>query len=102
MDLAALKAIGFCDMRLWAVRWESDGRDVVLAIELGDGTRADLRCTWATDVLIDIGKRGQGGSPLSWDGSIVVTGDGRHDVSFDFAGDGKLSLKCNEVLVAVR
>lgn len=101
MDLNALKAIGFCDMRLWAVRWEADGRDVVLAVELGDGTRAELRCTWATELVLEIGKGSQGGPPLSWDGSIVATPDGRYDVSFDFASDGDLSLQCSEVAVTL-
>lgn len=99
MDLSALKAIGFCDMRLWEVRWKSDGRDVELAIELGDGTRAELRCTWATEVTLDIGMGSQGGLPMTWDGSITVTADGRHDVCFDFAGHGRLSLKCEDVIV---
>jgi hypothetical protein len=97
MDLSALRKIGFGDMRLWGIRWESDGRDVVLAVELGNGTRAELRCTWATNVRIDVAKGQKGGPAMTWEGSILKCTDGTNDVSFDFAGDGKLSLKCNEV-----
>jgi hypothetical protein len=62
---------------------------------------AELRCTWATNVHIDIAKGQKGGPALSWEGSITMAADGTHEVIFDFAGDGKLSLKCNEVLAVV-
>jgi hypothetical protein len=100
MDLSSLQKTGFCDVRLWGVRWESDGRDVILALELGNMTRVDLRCTWATNVHIDIARRGKGGPALSWEGSITMASDGTYDVSFDFASDGELSLRCNEVVVS--
>lgn len=99
MDLGNLKRIGFGDMHLWAVQWDSDGRDFVLRVELGDGTRAQLRCMWATSVRIDIGKGAHDGPPLTWAGSIDATSEGTHDVTFDFASAGNLSLRCNDVLV---
>lgn len=97
MDLSALQRIGFGDMRLWGIRWESDGRDLILTVELSNGTRAELRCTWATNVRIDLAKGQKGGPAMTWEGSIVQGSDGTHDVTFDFAADGKLSLKCNDV-----
>ena len=97
MDLDAVKKISFCDMRLGGIRWDSDGRDVVLAVELGSGTRVELRCTWATNVRIDLAKGKNGGPAMTWDGSIVQCADGTHEMTFDFAADGELSLKCDDV-----
>ena len=99
MDLDALTKIGFSDMRLWGLRWEADGRDLVLAVELGDGTQAEVCCAWATNLRINITKGERGGPPMTWEGAIKSSSDGRHHVTFDFAGEGEVSLECNEVLV---
>src|SRR3954468_20286935 len=100
MDLRDVKAVGLGDMHLWAIRWESDGRDVTLRVELGNGTRVELCCTWATNLRCDFAKHARGGPLLTWAGSVEIVAGGTHEVRLDFARDGQMSLKCNDVRVA--
>ena len=99
-DLKAedLGSLNWGDAHLSQIRWEEDGRDIVLVLRRSGGEEAELRCTWAEGLALQIEKRDQGGMALTWAGSIERLPDGRHRVELDFSGEGRLSLVCNEVV----
>ncbi|HEV7505021.1 MAG TPA: hypothetical protein VGS07_08930 [Thermoanaerobaculia bacterium] len=98
MDFDTLTRLNFCDMRLLGFRWEEDVCNLMLFIELAEGQRLQLRCTWATDVTIVMRTGDTLGPSLSWDGSISRDNKGVCRVDFDFPGVGEVSLNCNEVI----
>jgi hypothetical protein len=100
VNLSDVTAMGFSDMVLWAIRWDSDGRDITLRVKLGNGTRVELCCTWATNLSCNFEKRAHGGPLMTWDGSVDTAPDGTHEVRFDFASEGQMSLKCNDVTIS--
>lgn len=103
MELAEIQALGWCDLQLEAMAWESDGRDVVIRL-LGfagsDGVpaRRALVCRWADGLVAKLAyPRGHGGRAMTWDAAFQQLPDGRFDVCLDFAGHGELRLLCSEL-----
>jgi hypothetical protein len=91
-------ALDWGDAHLSQVRWEDDGRDLVLVLHRSEGDQAELRCTWAEDFKLALATApAQGGMALTCAGSVERLPDGRHRVLLDFANAGSLSVICNEV-----
>ncbi len=91
-----VQSFALCDAGLLGILWEADGRDLALRLLLDDGRLATLRCSWASEVRIDLSLPvGEGGSPLSWECRCEQRGS-RWRIALDFASRGLIELDCNE------
>ena len=87
------------DAHLAAFRWESEGQDVALDLQLADGQTATLRCTWASAVDLQLSwPQNSGGMPLSWQCDCEQKGD-KWALAIDFAANGHVRLECNEARI---
>lgn len=87
------------DATLVSFAWEHGGRDVALQLILGGGIARQYVFTWVDHLSIDITQRDKGPSqPLAWNGAAKKLPNGRLRVLLDFAGQGSVSLECNEIV----
>jgi hypothetical protein len=92
----------WCDVELEALSWTNQGRDMTFAVHFADGAavpspRMTLHCRWASGLRMDVTRREDaGGRLLTWNATFERTDVG-WAVSFDFAGDGDISLACSAI-----
>ena len=89
------------DVVVLGIRWVNDEKDVLIELAYPGTSQQSpphgtLRCTWATDVRIDIDLSGRVGTVPAGEHSVCELDDGRWRVSFD-RRPGLISLLCNEV-----
>jgi hypothetical protein len=92
----------WCDVELEAVAWTNEGRDMTFAVHFPDtpvapNPRMTLHCCWASNLRMDVTLRpNMGGRLLTWNATFERTDVG-WAVTFDFAGDGRISLRCSAI-----
>jgi hypothetical protein len=87
-----------CDATLISFAWEQKGRDVSVQLVVGDGVLRRYTFTWVDHLRIDLQQRDNGPSqPFTWEGGVERLSSGRLRVFLDFAGQGSISLECNEI-----
>jgi len=108
MELSKVAALGWDDIELERISWESGGRDIVfyLIVPWEDpafgGSRV-LICRWARALLVKMAfPDGEGGAPLTWDVTIVEISDRNYSILLDFGSRGEVRLMCSEIEVIVR
>lgn len=85
----------FCDAHLVGLSWYEDGRDFAIKLCLSDGRDAELLCTWAHGVRIDLRyEDDQSGHVLSWESYVEAEGQDWRLV-LDFRSEGRIELMCN-------
>ncbi|MEO0479355.1 MAG: hypothetical protein AAF196_07740 [Planctomycetota bacterium] len=94
-----LSEFTFCDADLLAIRWTADGRDFSLDLILGDERSANLTCTWAAGVRVDLrADSSELGGPLSTECRWTESADG-WQMSFAFGSRGVIELRCQEAVL---
>jgi hypothetical protein len=87
------------DAMLVSFTWEREGRDVSIQLILASGVLFGYTFTWVDHLRIDIKQRDNGPSqPFAWEGTATQLPNGRIQVQLDFAGQGSVSLVCNEIM----
>lgn len=90
-----------CDAVLTSIRWVSNGRDLELNFELGDGRHGVLLCTWIDNVKMHIesGTKGSGvpmACHISVESKLEV---GRWRFSIGFIGNQHFSVECEDLVL---
>jgi hypothetical protein len=87
------------DATLVSFAWEREGRDVAIQLNLASGVLFGCAFTWVDRLRIHIKQRDSGSSqPFAWEGTATQLPSGRIQVQLDFAGQGSVSLECNEIM----
>jgi hypothetical protein len=93
------------DVELRSLAWIEDGRDLAFHVRMpgseppSDGDRV-IVCRWAHGLVVNLTYRlGHGGFPFTWAATFTQGSDRVWSIEFDFAGEGEIHLKCNEVEV---
>lgn len=90
-----------CDAVLNTIRWASDGRDLELSFELGNGQHGLLLCTWIDNLHIHI-KSGEknSGILMAWQVSVESARlSDRWHLLIDFTDNQKLSVECETLML---
>jgi hypothetical protein len=100
MDNIAPDKFGpLCDVTLESFAWEQAGRDVTVQLTLGRGAVRRYTFTWADHLSVDIRQDERGTSqPFTSEGGAEKLANGRLRIWLDFAGQGSISLECNEIM----
>ncbi len=78
------------DSSLIGLAWVRDGRDLQLAVALGDGRQVTIIYTWVAGLACELSYPHDAGGPLlTWDVEYTASG-GRHTALWDFASQGSL------------
>jgi hypothetical protein len=72
---------------------------VAIQLILGNGVLFRYTFSWVDHLRIDIKQRDNCPSqPFTWEGTAARLPSGRIQVLLDFAGQGAVSLECNEIM----
>jgi len=90
------------DANLTGLKWENDGRDLILNWARNGKSIGVLKCTWARKLKINITMgENEGGYLLTWGANINSVSDTGWILSFDFASKGEIELTCNEIFLEI-
>jgi hypothetical protein len=85
-----LHDLAWSDCSLIGQTWVSDGRDLELAVRMGDGRRMVILFTWVAGLACELTyPENEGGAPLSWDVTYTQA-DSRWAALWDFGNRGSL------------
>ncbi len=93
--------LDWTDVSLIGISWVEKGRDVVLHLRMPrSGRELDLVCRWTRGLRVSLEfADNTGGYALAWDAALKRGDDQAWSVDFDFPGEGRVSLVCQELEV---